>query len=188
MPALPHLRTAAFWQATKDTVRACNATSDPANPGLVRLLDDIEAVPGCATDMNTRDLPPDCMENAPSSDILYRKLDEWGFEHMIIPHGNSEEFRSFQQAIQHEDGSLSCPPPQGDYVPCCWQAGEIMRGRCDSLSDDECGRRMELAKQYTVDAGTRYMGVFPDTGAQDWQQCGQCPDCFKAAFGHHSHT
>ncbi|MDG2308645.1 MAG: DUF3604 domain-containing protein [Candidatus Binatia bacterium] len=184
------------------------------------LVDQAEAWPECPIGVDTRELSPDCHENAPSPDVLYEKLDQWGFDTLVIPHGtawgsytppetswdkalateyhdedkvrlievmsghgNSEEYRSWRN-FREEDGERICPEPTADFLPCCWQAGEIMRGRCGDLPAEECDRRVKEAKQLAMRANVSPVYVFPDTDAEEWLDCDQCRDCFKPSFNY----
>jgi len=98
-------------------------------------------------------------------------------------HGNSEQYRPWRHISYDSQGEAICPEPTDDFTPCCWQAGEIMRGRCEGLSAEACEQRIALAKQYSLESGAYPNSVFPDAGPQDWLNCGQCTDCFKPAFG-----
>jgi hypothetical protein len=198
---------------------------DPFNwkqyAGLELLLDSVVSLPECPRDVPSPQLPLDCHENAPEPRDLFRKLDEWGFDTLVIPHGNawgsytppktkwdkqlnalqhdpvkqslvevfsghgnSEEYREFRAYQQDEQGIYSCPQPADGYTACCWQAGEIMRSRCGDLPSAECESRVELAKQYVLDAGAGYSHVIPDAQPEEWLNCGVCEDCFKPAFNY----
>lgn len=98
-------------------------------------------------------------------------------------HGNSEEYRRWREWEIDDSGDRICPAPTEDYLPCCWQAGEIMRSRCDGLEEAECERRVDLARSYATEAYTRPGRVFPDAEPEEWLDCGQCRDCFKPSFG-----
>jgi hypothetical protein len=43
--------------------------------------------PDCERGVDTRDLPPDCRENASTPAELFEKLAQWGFDTLVIPHG-----------------------------------------------------------------------------------------------------
>lgn len=175
--------------------------------------------PECPTGVPSPELPADCRESAATPAELFRKLDEWGLETLVIPHGlawgihappgatlatqltpelhdpdkqrlieimsghgNGEEYRAFAEYETDAEGARVCPQPSADYLPCCWQAGEIMRRRCGDLPADECERRVRLARQLALDGGVGPNLVFADSDAADWLDCDQCRDCFKPSM------
>ncbi|MGB5811166.1 MAG: DUF3604 domain-containing protein [Polyangiales bacterium] len=52
-------------------------------------LSEIRALDNCPDDVDTRELPPDCRELAATPQVLFRKLDEWGYDSFVIPHGTT---------------------------------------------------------------------------------------------------
>ena len=208
------------------TRQAINARwIDPLNfkrySDLEWLLDRVAEIPFCDNQLSVHELPLDCYEYAETPRDLFNKLDEWGHDSIVIPHGtswglhvpyntswdnrlnqeghdpnkqillevmsghgNSEEFKSFFGAGLNDDGSMYCPEPTNDFLPCCWQAGEMMKARCEGLSNAECSARVELAKQFTLEAGPYSNMVFPEAEPEEWLNCNQCTDCFKPAFNY----
>jgi len=197
---------------------------DRGGPELATYLAELNENVMCEDDVPVRELPLDCQENAPTPKLLFDKLDDWGHETMVIPHGstwgfytplgsswekqiapgmhdperqriievfsghgNSEEFRPYEEVAVDADGSRSCPAPNHDYLPSCWRAGEIIYERCLAADEDaaECEERAAVARQRYVDA-YRNSGAATVPGAtlDDWQDSGQCRDCFQPAFNY----
>src|SRR5262245_65364391 len=99
-------------------------------------------------------------------------------------HGNSEEFRPYHEVAIAEEKS-SCPAPADNYLPSCWRAGEIVEARClaEQIPAPECAERAAAARQHFVDAEANSgAAVVPGTQVADWQDAGQCRDCFQPAF------
>jgi Protein of unknown function (DUF3604) len=99
-------------------------------------------------------------------------------------HGNSEEYRDFQEIAYDADGKPVCAEPTAGYLPCCWQAGEIVRARCGDAPADECERRVADARRNYLRAGAAGRATMPWAEVEDWKNCGQCTDCFLPAFNY----
>ncbi len=48
--------------------------------------------PECAKGVHVKDLPSDCYEDAATPSSLFEKLDQWGHDSMVIPHGTTWGF------------------------------------------------------------------------------------------------
>ena len=59
---------------------------------FARLFAERSRVDRCPDGIDVRELPADCIESVATPGELYRKLDEWGFDSMVIPHGTSWGF------------------------------------------------------------------------------------------------
>jgi len=178
----------------------------------------------CADDVPVRDLPLDCRESAVTPADLFAKLDDWGFDSLVIPHGttwgfytplgsswdkqltldnhdpkrqrlvevfsghgNSEEYRPFEEIVFDAAGEPSCPAPANGFLPSCWRAGEIIEARClaEDESNDECADRAARTRQLFVEAPNNGGAhVVPATEVADWQDAGQCRDCFQPSFNY----
>ena len=79
-----------------------------------------------------------------------------------------------------------CPEPTSDYLPGCWQAGEIIRGRClaEGDSEPECESRAAVARANAANAGVAYHLTVPGATAEDWLDAGQCRDCDGPSFNY----
>jgi hypothetical protein len=97
-------------------------------------------------------------------------------------HGNSEEYRAWKAIDYDAQGDPTCPAPTKDYLPCCWQAGEIIRSRCADPKAPECEQRAAAARLNYLKAGVAGHRTVPGATSEEWKDCGQCRDCFNPAF------
>ena len=115
---------------------------------------------------------------------LRKDLDDESLQRLVevfSGHGNSEEFRDFRSAVVTDDG-LECPAPVEGYQACCWRAGEIIRERCDDPESAECEARVEKARADYIRVGLAGHITIPGEDVPDWQDCGQCVDCYLPAY------
>ena len=64
-------------------------SGDPRTQDLVRYFAERDGLADCPDGVDTRELPDDCLERADTPKDLFRKLDEWGHDAIVIPHGTT---------------------------------------------------------------------------------------------------
>ena len=101
-------------------------------------------------------------------------------------HGNSEEYRSWEDVRIASDGTRTCPAPTKDYIPGCWRAGELIQERClkAKIGAAECEARAAKARQDYVELGSAGHLSVPGATPEDWLDSGQCMDCFLPAMNY----
>ena len=168
-------------------------------------------------------LPEGCLDTTEDPAGLFARLDEWGVDSIVIPHGttwgtytpaatdwkkqitraqhdparqtlfeiysghgNSDAYREWRGVETHADGAVSCPEPRPEYLPRCWQAGELIRSRCleDGEAVGECDARAVRTRQLAAEAGGQAHFTVPGYDPSEWLDAGQCRDCDEPSFNY----
>lgn len=97
-------------------------------------------------------------------------------------HGAAERFDA--AAARADDAALrgECSAPTASYLPCCWQAGEIVKSHCADPDSDECRERIEEARRLALEAGRDPQWVLPNAAVEEWLDCDQVRGEFKSAL------
>ena len=128
----------------------------------------------------------------PAGSNWYKALDpkqrpeQYGLVEVYSGHGNSEEYRSWDDVRIDANGKKTCPEPAPGYMPSCWRAGEIIEARClkAKIDKDDCSKRAATARQDYMDMEIAGHLSVPGATANDWLDSGQCTDCFLPAFNY----
>ncbi|MFT7288126.1 MAG: hypothetical protein ACI87W_002241, partial [Halieaceae bacterium] len=56
---------------------------------LSTFMRELRQEPDCAPGINSPELPANCYESAENPGELYKKLDQWGFDTLVVPHGSA---------------------------------------------------------------------------------------------------
>ncbi len=59
---------------------------------FIQFMDEVREVERCPEGVPSPELPVDCYESAATPRELFEKLDQWGFDALVIPHGNTWGF------------------------------------------------------------------------------------------------
>ena len=113
----------------------------------------------CPEDVPVRDLPEDCLEQAPSPELLFEKLDDWGFESLVIPHGTTWGIHA------PAGSSLATQLEPGQHDPKRQRLFEVYSGHGNS-------ERYHEMLEYTVDEEGERQCAEP--------QDGYLPCCWRA--------
>jgi hypothetical protein len=102
-------------------------------------------------------------------------------------HGNSEEYREWGAVAAPPGVPPTCPAPVDGpegFLPNCWRAGEIIEKRCQEAGEPaaECRSRAAEARRNHAAVGRAGFRTVPGATVTDWQDAGQCRDCFLPSF------
>ncbi|MEM8499990.1 MAG: DUF3604 domain-containing protein [Pseudomonadota bacterium] len=188
---------------------------------LAHHMQSVYETPDCsAQDLESR--TPDCHEVADTPNELFSRLEQGGYEALVIPHGlawgttnpvgadfqqqmdqlnskyqrllevysghgNSEVYRDVSITMA---GDEQCPEPANGYTPCCWQAGTIIKQRCELNGGDDCDARADKTRTMYLQAvkpigpASPHRTVVPETTADDWGQCDQLTNAFQPSHNY----